>query len=44
MKDGIKIDEINDKLDKMIREYKYEKYKIINKMDFIKKESIFDIL
>ena len=44
VRDGININEINNKLDKMIQEYTCEKDIIINKMDFITKESIFDIL
>ena len=44
VRDGININEINDKLDKMIREYTYEKDIIINKMKLIKEDSIFDIL
>ena len=41
-RDSINIDEINKKLDKMIRNYKYERTKIINKMNILNKENIFD--
>jgi colanic acid/amylovoran biosynthesis protein len=44
-RDSINIDEINKKLDKMIRNYKYEREKIINKMtDISNKGNIFDML
>ena len=44
VRDGININEIDDKLDKMILKYKYERDKILNKMDVVTKENIFDIL
>ena len=40
----ININEINNKLDKMIRKYNYEKDKISNKINIITKENIFEIL
>jgi len=40
----ISINKINNKLDKMIRKYNCEKDKIINKMDTITKENIFEML
>ena len=44
-RDSINIDEINNKQDKMIRNYKYEREKIINKMtDISNKGNIFDML
>ncbi|NQE52426.1 Coenzyme F420 hydrogenase subunit beta [ANME-1 cluster archaeon GoMg3.2] len=43
-RDNIDIDEINNKLDKMIRNYKYEREKIINKMNILNKGNIFDML
>lgn len=42
-RDSIDINEINNKLDKMIRSYQYEKTKIINKMNILNKGNIFDI-
>ena len=43
-RDGINTNEIDDKLNKMIREYECERNKIITKMDSITKENIFDVL
>ncbi|MDW7727852.1 MAG: Coenzyme F420 hydrogenase/dehydrogenase, beta subunit C-terminal domain [Candidatus Methanoperedens sp.] len=39
---GINLNEIENKLDKMIFEYKYERDKIINKINAVTKENIFD--
>ena len=38
------INEIDNKSDKMIKNYKNERNKIINKMRTLKKENIFDVL
>lgn len=40
-RDSIDINEINNKLDKMIRSYQYERTKIINKMNILNKGNIF---
>lgn len=42
-RDRIDIDEINNKIDKLIGNYKYESEKIIDKMNAVSKENIFDI-
>ena len=42
-RDGININEINDKIDKLVQNYKYEKKKIIYKINSMQKENIFDI-
>jgi len=44
VREGININEIGDKLNKMILKYKYERDKILNKMGVVTKENIFDIL
>ena len=44
VRDGININEINNKLDKIILKYKHETDKILNKMDVVTKENIFDTI
>lgn len=43
-RDGMNIDEIGDKIDKLVKNYKYENKKIIYKINNMQKENIFDIL
>jgi len=43
-RDGMNIDEIGDKIDKLVKNYKYENKKIIYKINSMQKENIFDIL
>ena len=42
-RNGMNIDEIDDKIDKLVQNYKYEKKKIIYKINNKQKENIFDI-
>jgi colanic acid/amylovoran biosynthesis protein len=44
VRDNIYIDEINNKIDKLMRAYKYEREKIIDKMNAVRKENVFDIV
>lgn len=43
-RDGMNIDEMGDKIDKLVKNYKYENKKIIYKINSMQKENIFDIL
>lgn len=42
VRDSIDINEINDKIDKMIQSCEYEREKIIGKMNIINRENVFD--
>ncbi len=42
-RNGMNIDEIDDKINKLVQNYKYEKKKIIYKINSMQKENIFDI-